>query len=224
MDCLKNLTACLGCTKKHAKCSWKDVTDQELIDNPYTPQPRDETNAAQNGGDNYSPSVGMDDTTQGVRDEELLGEDLSDDGKEENQATSDHATPARLSRTPPQQAMEALLAARIQKANSSLIESLAEHVSPSVIQSTELALQAAQHDSQLLRDLESHLNGEDDPTTSLFPADTMALARDDVQVIPVAAMSNGHDGANGRDDKSGEEDDYSEHMQSNSIAMEAGAE
>lgn len=30
MDCIKNLTACLGCTKKHAKCSWKDVTLDEL--------------------------------------------------------------------------------------------------------------------------------------------------------------------------------------------------
>lgn len=30
MDCMKNLTACQGCTKKHAKCSWKDVTADEL--------------------------------------------------------------------------------------------------------------------------------------------------------------------------------------------------
>lgn len=30
MDCLKNLTACQGCTKKHAKCSWKDVREEEL--------------------------------------------------------------------------------------------------------------------------------------------------------------------------------------------------
>ncbi|OCT50070.1 C6 finger domain protein [Cladophialophora carrionii] len=30
MDCLKNLTACMGCTKKHAKCSWKDVQAGEL--------------------------------------------------------------------------------------------------------------------------------------------------------------------------------------------------
>ncbi|KAJ5901785.1 hypothetical protein N7495_002313 [Penicillium taxi] len=30
MDCLKNLTACLGCTKKHAKCSWRDVKETEL--------------------------------------------------------------------------------------------------------------------------------------------------------------------------------------------------
>ncbi|KZF19690.1 hypothetical protein L228DRAFT_271009 [Xylona heveae TC161] len=30
MDCLKNLTACIGCTKKHAKCCWKDVKEGEL--------------------------------------------------------------------------------------------------------------------------------------------------------------------------------------------------
>ncbi|ORY05919.1 hypothetical protein BCR34DRAFT_446131, partial [Clohesyomyces aquaticus] len=30
MDCLKNLTACMGCTKKHAKCSWKEVREPEL--------------------------------------------------------------------------------------------------------------------------------------------------------------------------------------------------
>lgn len=30
MDCLKNLTACMGCTKKHAKCSWKEVREAEI--------------------------------------------------------------------------------------------------------------------------------------------------------------------------------------------------
>jgi hypothetical protein len=30
MDCIKNLTACQGCTKKHAKCSWKEVRLEEL--------------------------------------------------------------------------------------------------------------------------------------------------------------------------------------------------
>lgn len=42
MDCLKNLTACMGCTKKHAKCSWKDVKLEELRElyphNPRKPQ------------------------------------------------------------------------------------------------------------------------------------------------------------------------------------------
>lgn len=30
MDCLKNLTACMGCTKKHAKCSWREVREEEI--------------------------------------------------------------------------------------------------------------------------------------------------------------------------------------------------
>lgn len=30
MDCLKNLTACMGCTKKHAKCAWREVKAEEL--------------------------------------------------------------------------------------------------------------------------------------------------------------------------------------------------
>lgn len=34
MDCVKNLTACIGCTKKHAKCSWKDVVEEELHQAP----------------------------------------------------------------------------------------------------------------------------------------------------------------------------------------------
>jgi hypothetical protein len=33
MDCLKNLTACMGCTKKHAKCSWREVREVELRGN-----------------------------------------------------------------------------------------------------------------------------------------------------------------------------------------------
>ncbi|CAG9983416.1 unnamed protein product [Clonostachys byssicola] len=28
--CLKHLTACQGCTKKHAKCSWKSATEEEI--------------------------------------------------------------------------------------------------------------------------------------------------------------------------------------------------
>jgi hypothetical protein len=28
-SCVKHLTACQGCTKKHAKCSWKTVTEEE---------------------------------------------------------------------------------------------------------------------------------------------------------------------------------------------------
>jgi len=30
MDCQKNLTSCVGCTKKHARCHWKDVQKTEV--------------------------------------------------------------------------------------------------------------------------------------------------------------------------------------------------
>lgn len=30
MDCLKNLSSCAGCTKKHARCHWKDVRREEV--------------------------------------------------------------------------------------------------------------------------------------------------------------------------------------------------
>ncbi|KAI9710064.1 MAG: hypothetical protein M1812_007528 [Candelaria pacifica] len=30
MDCVKNLTACAGCTKKHAKCAWREIRGGEL--------------------------------------------------------------------------------------------------------------------------------------------------------------------------------------------------
>lgn len=36
MDCMKNLTACAGCTKKHAKCSWKEVRESELRGGPVS--------------------------------------------------------------------------------------------------------------------------------------------------------------------------------------------
>ena len=79
MDCLKNLTACQGCTRKHAKCSWKDVTEQELSDNPRNP-PKEENNLA-NGEETFSdPALPRPEgPPQPVRDEELLGEDESDD-------------------------------------------------------------------------------------------------------------------------------------------------
>lgn len=82
MDCLKNLTACQGCTKKHAKCSWKDVTDQELRDNPYVPRSeKEELSGAADSPEIMSvlAAAAEDGPVRSVRDEELLGEDASDD-------------------------------------------------------------------------------------------------------------------------------------------------
>ncbi|MCJ1420926.1 hypothetical protein MMC32_007286 [Xylographa parallela] len=96
MDCLKNLTACQGCTKKHAKCSWKDVTEQELLDNPFT-RARESVADTSNGIDPYSPAAGptdMEGTPQGVPDEELLGEDSDDGGEPLSHSMADETLPS----------------------------------------------------------------------------------------------------------------------------------
>lgn len=85
MDCLKNLTACMGCTKKHAKCSWKDVEEQELKDHPFVP--RVVLEGAERGSDGEDIAMEGEKTkkdysreAQGVvRDEELLGESSEDE-------------------------------------------------------------------------------------------------------------------------------------------------
>ncbi len=99
MDCLKNLTACMGCTRKHAKCSWKDVNDEELRENPPLARPSgdqrasgDEGGASASDREGYQnlPTISSEnavrkyprDERQGVADEELLGEDGSDDEEE----------------------------------------------------------------------------------------------------------------------------------------------
>ena len=89
MDCLKNLTACMGCTKKHAKCSWKDVEEQELRDHPFVARIKvpDEGNDTGSDGDGRGSGSGTETLRRkeiarekvGVRDEELLGEETGDE-------------------------------------------------------------------------------------------------------------------------------------------------
>lgn len=47
-DCTKHLTACQACTKKHAKCSWKDIREGEL-DYPIQGAPQGQKNGSENG-------------------------------------------------------------------------------------------------------------------------------------------------------------------------------
>ncbi|KAI9759694.1 MAG: hypothetical protein M4579_002171 [Chaenotheca gracillima] len=42
IECEKNLTACKGCTRKHAKCSWKDVREDEIVSSPEGSEAGDE--------------------------------------------------------------------------------------------------------------------------------------------------------------------------------------
>lgn len=43
MECTKYLTACGGCTKKHAKCTWRDITDDEIAYLVQMPEVTSET-------------------------------------------------------------------------------------------------------------------------------------------------------------------------------------
>ncbi|OQV10605.1 hypothetical protein CLAIMM_14582 [Cladophialophora immunda] len=67
MDCLKNLTACMGCTKKHAKCSWKEVKAEELqLSAPESTSPDRETA----GGDlsrDSAPPLSAESTIEAIR-------------------------------------------------------------------------------------------------------------------------------------------------------------
>ena len=104
MDCLKNLTACLGCTKKHAKCSWKDVTDQELAENPHPAPTTVRAGGAGSGNGNGVDALARAVTPEGppqpVRDEELLGEDSDEDVRAPVLAPA--ATPATATGPTPQ--------------------------------------------------------------------------------------------------------------------------
>lgn len=56
MDCLKNLTACMGCTRKHAKCSWKDVKEDELRESGSERRPQHEISADEATQSTAAPS------------------------------------------------------------------------------------------------------------------------------------------------------------------------
>jgi len=93
MDCCKNLTACLGCTRKHAKCSWKDVEDDELKN--YEP-PTARHHLEEELRSERSASTGPRKRDyrrdgQGVADEELLGEEIS--SSDEDEPHQRHLTP-----------------------------------------------------------------------------------------------------------------------------------
>ncbi|KAF7546647.1 hypothetical protein G7Z17_g8286 [Cylindrodendrum hubeiense] len=56
VQCVKHLTACVGCTKKHAKCSWKTVTEEEVgrLKQEITMKGGDCADASEGGGSDAS--------------------------------------------------------------------------------------------------------------------------------------------------------------------------
>lgn len=93
MDCAKNLTACLGCTKKHAKCSWKDVEPDELknYEPPTLRQFVEEEVASENSSSTGPKKKEYKRQGPGVADEELLGEEES--SSDEDEPSHDHLSP-----------------------------------------------------------------------------------------------------------------------------------
>jgi hypothetical protein len=102
-ECTKHLTACQACTKKHAKCSWKDIREGELDYVPQLPvvsnnQGQENGYGGGNGGEgqseqrNVTPSVMISQTlapTQGmgIQENEILGEEQ----ERERDMASEHA-------------------------------------------------------------------------------------------------------------------------------------
>ncbi|KAM3422952.1 hypothetical protein BST61_g434 [Cercospora zeina] len=84
MDCVKNLTSCAGCTRKHARCHWRDVSREELgaldhlMDSSYAGLTGSPTNGAHpsNGYANGTSDNGDsdDDDSNPLEDLEALGE------------------------------------------------------------------------------------------------------------------------------------------------------
>ena len=87
MDCVKNLTSCAGCTRKHTRCHWRDVSREELgaldhlMESAYsgpsvTYIPADANGFALNGGSDHEddPDDSDDDDSNPLEDLEALGE------------------------------------------------------------------------------------------------------------------------------------------------------
>lgn len=70
MDCLKNLTACMGCTKKHAKCAWRDVREGELLatalGTPGVPSTGVDARSRYDEGDRVGSDQGLSDSDRPV--------------------------------------------------------------------------------------------------------------------------------------------------------------
>jgi hypothetical protein len=102
-ECTKHLTACQACTKKHAKCSWKDIREGELDYVPQLPvvfnnQEQENGYDGGNGGEgqneqrNVTPSVVISQAlapTQGMGIQEM--ERLGEEQERERDMASEHA-------------------------------------------------------------------------------------------------------------------------------------
>lgn len=97
MDCVKNLTSCAGCTRKHARCHWRDVSRDELaaLDHlmetyaragaEYIRKSEGRDSASMHGNGMHEDSEDDDDEGDPLEDLEALGEKA----ERENEARDD---------------------------------------------------------------------------------------------------------------------------------------
>ncbi|KAK5110471.1 hypothetical protein LTR62_005822 [Meristemomyces frigidus] len=112
MDCVKNLTSCAGCTKKHARCHWRDVTHEELgdLDHLMDSTEPDFDNHAHAAGNIYGTigeqgryDDGLDDSDD---DESNPLEDLEALGEKEDQQEKEDEDGLRAARELSKQGLE----------------------------------------------------------------------------------------------------------------------
>lgn len=202
MDCSKNLTACMGCTRKHAKCSWKDVTEQELLDNPLVLRSaREETmdngsGEVERSRDPYKdlPTISHShpprreypkEESRGVRDEELLGEEASDDEDNEGGPMSHH--PVSVGPYPP--------TAMVDTEQLGPIRSIEEHTA-----------------DELPQALPSPRKEQDNPGTTVFnprseQEDRPPTSTSGFQSVNVRGVVVGYESSRDDDDRSRQDDD-----------------
>jgi len=98
MDCVKNLTSCGGCTKKHARCHWRDVSREELGDLDHLMDSMEQATASYGGGATNGYVNGdavYDDLYESDDDDSNPLEDLEALGEKEEQREKELAERAR---------------------------------------------------------------------------------------------------------------------------------
>ena len=98
MDCVKNLTSCGGCTKKHARCHWRDVSREELGDLDHLMDSMERATTSYSGGaaNGYiNGDAVYDDLYESDDDDSNPLEDLEALGEKEEQREKELAERAR---------------------------------------------------------------------------------------------------------------------------------
>ncbi|KAH8654490.1 hypothetical protein BGZ60DRAFT_155178 [Tricladium varicosporioides] len=97
-DCTKHLTACSACTKKHAKCSWKDIKEGELDYMPHisNPQSHAENSFDPSADSNVDPGLrALSAITTSVtmpQPDNRMSPQIVDHSNQDRNLSNDHAT------------------------------------------------------------------------------------------------------------------------------------